>query len=292
MTDYDVIICGLGPVGQLLALLLGDHGRANARLRPRATSPTRCRAPPSSTTRSCGSSRPSASTPPILADAQVHARASILTVRRPAGRVLPGSHVGRLGHPPLVSINQPAMERTMLAALAERPTVEHPPRPDARGRSTGARAGVDVYVRPTGGGRSERVSGRFLVGCDGASSAVRTRLAGPVRRAHRAAALDRRRRARRPPPAPGAAAAVRRPRRAADGDAADVARPPPLGVDAAPGRGRRTPHLDPAAVRRAVASGSTASARRSSARSSTRSTRGWRARGAAAGSCSPATPPT
>ena len=26
MTDYDVIICGLGPVGQLLALLLGDQG--------------------------------------------------------------------------------------------------------------------------------------------------------------------------------------------------------------------------------------------------------------------------
>src|SRR5690349_10563339 len=28
MTDYDVIICGLGPVGQLLALLLGDQGVA------------------------------------------------------------------------------------------------------------------------------------------------------------------------------------------------------------------------------------------------------------------------
>ena len=26
MTDYDVIVCGLGPVGQLLALLLGDRG--------------------------------------------------------------------------------------------------------------------------------------------------------------------------------------------------------------------------------------------------------------------------
>ncbi|MBV9002174.1 MAG: FAD-dependent monooxygenase, partial [Solirubrobacterales bacterium] len=26
MTDCDVIICGLGPVGQLLALLLGDLG--------------------------------------------------------------------------------------------------------------------------------------------------------------------------------------------------------------------------------------------------------------------------
>jgi 3-(3-hydroxy-phenyl)propionate hydroxylase len=26
MTDYDVIVCGLGPVGQLLALLLGDQG--------------------------------------------------------------------------------------------------------------------------------------------------------------------------------------------------------------------------------------------------------------------------
>ena len=26
MPEYDVIVCGLGPVGQLLALLLGDHG--------------------------------------------------------------------------------------------------------------------------------------------------------------------------------------------------------------------------------------------------------------------------
>ncbi len=26
MVDYDVVICGLGPVGQLLALLLGDRG--------------------------------------------------------------------------------------------------------------------------------------------------------------------------------------------------------------------------------------------------------------------------
>ena len=26
MADYDVLICGLGPVGQLLALLLGDRG--------------------------------------------------------------------------------------------------------------------------------------------------------------------------------------------------------------------------------------------------------------------------
>jgi 3-(3-hydroxy-phenyl)propionate hydroxylase len=31
-------------------------------------------------------------------------------------------------------------------------------------------------VRPTDGGRSERISGRYLVGCDGAGSAVRTRL--------------------------------------------------------------------------------------------------------------------
>jgi 3-(3-hydroxy-phenyl)propionate hydroxylase len=88
------------------------------------------------------------------------------------------AQVGRLGHPPLVSINQPSLERTMLAALEQRDSVEV-----RRGLTLEAidrRADrVDVYARPTGGGVTERLSGRFLIGCDGGGSAVRARLQIP-----------------------------------------------------------------------------------------------------------------
>ena len=90
----------------------------------------------------------------VLADAQVQPGASIITA---AGRPVEifRSHTGRLGHPPFVSINQPAMERTMLAALEHRPSVDV-----RRGLTLEAldrRADrVDAFVRPTDGGPSER----------------------------------------------------------------------------------------------------------------------------------------
>ena len=164
----------------------------------------------------------------------------------------------------------------MLAALEQRPTRGGPPRADAGvARPARRAASTPTCARPAAGAPSGSPR-RWLVGCDGAAQRGADATSGSRSKGRTApAALDRRRRARRPPAAPGAAPALRRPRRAADGHAADVARPPPLGVDAAPGRGRRPaprPGRRPARGRR---SGSTASTPRSSARSSTRSTRAW-----------------
>ena len=59
----------------------------------------------------------------ILADAQVQPAVSFVTARGRTMRVFRTEH-GELGHPPLVSIHQPSMERTMVAALEDRGAVE------------------------------------------------------------------------------------------------------------------------------------------------------------------------
>jgi rifampicin monooxygenase len=176
MTDYDVIICGLGPVGQLLAILLGDQGVATLAFdrEPEPYRLPRAAVIDDEVLRILQAAGLDAA---VLADAQVMPGASIVTA---AGRPVEvfRARTSRLGQPPLVSINQPALERTLLAALETRPTVD-----ERRGLALEAldrRAdAVDVFVRPTGGGVSERISARWLVGCDGAASAVRARLAVP-----------------------------------------------------------------------------------------------------------------
>ena len=248
MTDYDVLICGLGPVGQLLALLLGDHGVRTLAFdrEPEPYDLPRAAVIDDEVLRIFQAVGLDAA---VLADAQVVPGASILTA---GGRPVEifRSRVGRLGHPPLVSINQPAIERTMLAALAERSTVDI--RRGLTLESLDRRAsGVDVSVRPTGGGRSERISGRFLVGCDGAGSAVRARLqvgfdghTAPQRWVVVDALVDRP--LRRVPQPQFVGRATR----------------PMVTLPMSPGRHRwewmlhpgedAAPHLDPAAVRRAV----------------------------------------
>ena len=286
MTDYDVIICGLGPVGQLLALLLGDRGVRTLAIdrEPEPYLLPRAAVIDDEVLRifqSVGLDEA------VLADAQVQPGASIITA---AGRPVEifRARTGRLGHPPLVSINQPAMERTMLAALAQRPSVDV-----RRGLTLEAldrRADrVDAFVRPTDGGPRERIS-RALAGRlrrrrqRGPGAAWRSRSrAAPTRSAGSSSTRSSTGRCARCRTRTSSAT------RAPDGDAADVARPPPLGVDAAPRRGRRAV---PRAGRRARAwssRGSTARASRSSAPSSTRSTRAWPRAGAAAACCWPAT---
>jgi 3-(3-hydroxy-phenyl)propionate hydroxylase len=113
----------------------------------------------------------------VLADAQVQPGASIVTAEDRVVEVF-RARTGKLGHPPLVSINQPAMERTMLRALEDRPSVET--RRNLTLEVVDRRADhVDIQVRPTGGGRSERITASWLIGCDGAASAVRSRLQIP-----------------------------------------------------------------------------------------------------------------
>ena len=176
MLDYDVIICGFGPVGQLLALLLGDRGVRTLAIEARDEPYVIPRAAVIDDEvlrifQSVGLDRE------ILAGAQVQPRASIVTAGGRAVQVLEAS-TGLLGHPPLVSINQPTVEGTMIDALAQRPTVDvrwgtTVETVDRRGDS------VDLYVRPTDGGRSERLRAAWVVGCDGGGSRVRAQLGVP-----------------------------------------------------------------------------------------------------------------
>jgi 3-(3-hydroxy-phenyl)propionate hydroxylase len=176
MPDYDVIICGLGPVGQLLALLLGDLGvRTLAFDRAPGVYPLpRAAVVDDEVLRIFQSVGLDDA---ILEHSQPQPRASIVTA---AGRavVILNAQTGHLGHPPLVSINQPGIERTMLAALASRTTVE-----TRRGVALDVidrhADHVEVYVRAVEGGRTERLTAGWLIGCDGGTSAVRARMQIP-----------------------------------------------------------------------------------------------------------------
>jgi len=176
VTDCDVLICGLGPVGQLLALLLGDLGVSVIAV-DQADGP-------------CG--HPRASTmddevlrifqaagvhEQILENAQVQRSVSYITARSQSIEVL-RPEAGDLGHPPLVTFHQPAMERAMVSALEERGAAElrWGCRVETIDNSADA---VTAWLRPVAGGRAQAVTARFMVGCDGSHSAVRSRLRIP-----------------------------------------------------------------------------------------------------------------
>jgi 3-(3-hydroxy-phenyl)propionate hydroxylase len=176
MIDADVLICGLGPVGQLLALLLSDLGVDTIAVEevhePYAL--PRAAVVDDEVLRifqAAGVDRQ------ILADCQIQHAVGYLTARGRAVQAFGMVH-GELGHPPLVSIHQPSMERMMLAALQQRETVvvRRGVRVETIDR---AAEHVTAWVRPVGGGRAEPMRARYLVGCDGGRSAIRSRLQIP-----------------------------------------------------------------------------------------------------------------
>jgi 3-(3-hydroxy-phenyl)propionate hydroxylase len=169
--DADVLIAGLGPVGQLLANLLGSRG-----VRVLAVDPA---------------ARPSGLPRAATADDEV------LRILQSAGldaavgaHMLPQPRVSFVGaggrrmtlletdgpqpngHPALVAWHQPGVERVLSAGLGRFASVQ-------------ARWGAGVQaLEPLAGGGvratlddGERVTASWVVGCDGAGSAVR-RLAG------------------------------------------------------------------------------------------------------------------
>ena len=169
-TDCDVIVCGLGPVGQLLSLLLGDRGVRTLAI-DRTDEPYRLPRAAAVDDELLRILQWVGLDREVLADSQVQHGATFVTAGGRHVEVFRARSSG-VGQPPLVSINQPAMERAMLAALADRATVEvrrgvtleaFDRRPDA----------VETFLRPTGGGPCESLSARWLVGCDGSSSDVR-----------------------------------------------------------------------------------------------------------------------
>jgi 3-(3-hydroxy-phenyl)propionate hydroxylase len=174
--DADVLICGLGPVGQLLALLLGDLGVATIAV-DEAYEPynlPRAAVVDDEVLRIFQAARVEEE---ILAEAQVQQAVSYVTARGRAIEAFRPVH-SELGHPPLVSIHQPSMELTMVAALQERETVDM--RWGMRVETIDRAADhVSAWVRPVDGGHSQELRARYLVGCDGGRSAVRSRLQIP-----------------------------------------------------------------------------------------------------------------
>jgi 3-(3-hydroxy-phenyl)propionate hydroxylase len=176
MIECEVMICGFGPVGQLLALLLTDLG-----VKVIAVDETddvyslpRAAVIDDEVLRIFQSVGLDAA---ILADAQVQKSVSFVTNRGKKLEVLRPAY-GDLGHPPLVSIHQPSMERTMVAAVAERgkADVRWGTRVETVDRSADH---VDAYIRPTAGGKTTRIRSRYLVACDGGRSYVRRSLQIP-----------------------------------------------------------------------------------------------------------------
>jgi 2-polyprenyl-6-methoxyphenol hydroxylase-like FAD-dependent oxidoreductase len=169
--DCDVLICGLGPVGQLLALLLGQAGVSVLAV-DQASEPyelPRAAVVDDEVLRifqAAGVDRQ------VLADSQVQEEVSF--VRAASGRPLcllrpvDGSH----GHPPLVSIHQPSIERTLTAALADQGTVR-PSWGRRLERLDQDADGVEALVRSGEDGSPETVRARWAVGCDGGASWVR-----------------------------------------------------------------------------------------------------------------------
>jgi 3-(3-hydroxy-phenyl)propionate hydroxylase len=168
--DCDVLVCGLGPVGQLLSLLLGRAGVSVLAI-DEASKPfdlPRAAVVDDEVLRifqAAGVDRQ------ILAESQAQEEVSFVTA---SGRSLCllrpvyGAH----GQPPLVSIHQPSIERTLAAALAEQGTVR-----TAWGRRLERfdqdAKGVRVEVRSTEDGSAETIEARWMVGCDGGGSWVR-----------------------------------------------------------------------------------------------------------------------
>jgi 3-(3-hydroxy-phenyl)propionate hydroxylase len=107
----------------------------------------------------------------VLADSQVQEEVSFVTAGgRPHCLLRPVE--GSQGHPPLVSIHQPSLERTLISALAEQETVR---------TSWGRRLermdqdadGVEALVRSGEDGSTEKIRAGWAVGCDGGASWVR-----------------------------------------------------------------------------------------------------------------------
>jgi len=172
--DCDVLIAGMGPVGLLLANLLGARGIRTIACDPAPTTYDLPRAAvvDDEVLRIMQSVGLDAA---VLGDAQVQRSVSYVTGAGRAVEVLTPV-TGALGHPPLVSIHQPSMERTLAAGLARFPDVEARWSTRVEGLDRRAEHVVATLRPAAGGGEPATVQARWAVGCDGAASPTRGRL--------------------------------------------------------------------------------------------------------------------
>lgn len=172
--DYDVLVCGLGPVGQLLALLLGERGVSVLAI-DAASAPFELPRAAVVDDEVLRIFQAAGVAEEILEASQTQEDVSF--VRETGGPVQVLRPVGgSQGHPPLVSIHQPTIERTLASALEGQRTVEarwgcrlESLSQDERGEA----AGVEATLRSADDGSAETVRARWLVGCDGGPSWVR-----------------------------------------------------------------------------------------------------------------------
>lgn len=165
----DVLVVGMGPVGLLLALLLGRRG---VRVLAVDAAPEPYLLPRAAVVDDevLRIFQRAGVADEVLADCQVQEQVSFVTARgRKIAIMRPVDGVE--GHPPLVSINQPALERTIAAAIDDVPGVEMR-RGCALERFEQDADGVTATLRSVGG-EPETVRARWLVGCDGSASLVR-----------------------------------------------------------------------------------------------------------------------
>ena len=163
---YDVAIVGYGPVGAALAILLGQRGQRVVVLE-RHPSRTRCPGPCTTTTRWPASSRPAAwpSVPEIVEPADVY-EFERATARRSSASG--GAGNGPSGWPQSSMFSQPSSRRCCSTGS-----------PSCRRSRSGA--GVEVTGSTNDGdtvvvhaGRTSPLRARYVVGCDGANSTVRS----------------------------------------------------------------------------------------------------------------------
>jgi 3-(3-hydroxy-phenyl)propionate hydroxylase len=176
MSECEVLICGLGPAGQLLALLLAERGVEVVAV-DEADGPyelPRAAAIDDEVMRIFQAVRLDAQ---VISEAQAQPAVSFIDAAGTIREVL-RTRQGELGYPPLVTIHQPSMERAMVAALKDRGSVDLRWRERLETIDRSAER-VRVGIRPIDGGPLQQLDARYVVGCDGANSTVRRLLEIP-----------------------------------------------------------------------------------------------------------------
>jgi 2-polyprenyl-6-methoxyphenol hydroxylase-like FAD-dependent oxidoreductase len=178
---YDVAIVGAGPVGCALGILLGQRGRRVVVLErwlepyplPRAVHYDH---EIGRILQACGLGQ---------ALAAISEPAEVYEWRNADGATL--LRFGRVGHgasgwPESSMFNQPALEALLAERLGALPSVEVRRGIEVVGLADpGAGAPVALACRTSGEATEHTVTARYVVGCDGANSIVRTLVDAPVR---------------------------------------------------------------------------------------------------------------
>jgi 3-(3-hydroxy-phenyl)propionate hydroxylase len=169
-SDCDVLVCGLGPVGQLLALLLGRRG-ATVIAVDKATKPYDLPRAAVVDDEVLRIFQAAGVAEEIVRASQPQEEVSFVTNRGRAVMLLRPVQ-GSQGHHALISIHQPTIERTLGDALAEQESVE---------MRWGTRLehlfqssdGVEVLVRDRAHDSPETITARWVAACDGGASWIR-----------------------------------------------------------------------------------------------------------------------